>query len=163
MNPFKDGMRSVFRTIAGIFTFSGRARIVDVVYFSFASMVAGALIGFPLDLLPWDTGWVADQARVIALGLPMFALFARRLHDQGLSGWWVLLLLPFPPLSLYQSYRAVFAVQNPTWLYEPNPLGPWFPWLFGIMAGILILYLRPGTRGPNRFGPDPREPARNEF
>lgn len=155
MNLFKDGMRSVIRTIAGTFTFSGRARIVDVVYFWFASMVAGTLIGFPLDLLPWDSGWFADQAKAIALGLPMVALFARRLHDQGLSGWWVLLLLPFPPLSLYQSYRAVFAVQNPTWLNEPNPPGPWFPWLFAIVAGILILHLRPGRRGPNRYGPDP--------
>ncbi|MFN3668555.1 MAG: DUF805 domain-containing protein [Brevundimonas sp.] len=160
MNFLKDATRSLIRTVKATFTFTGRSRIVDLVYYWIASMVVGALVGLPLDLLRWDLQWFADQAARIVLTLPIFALFARRLHDQGISGWWAFLLLPFPPINLYQSYRAVFAVRNPSWLHEPNPLAPWTPWLLVIMVGILILLLRPGQRGPNRFGPDPREPAR---
>lgn len=160
MKLLKDATRSLVRTVAATFAFTGRSRIVDLVYYWFASMVVGALVGLPLDLLRWDLQWFADQTVRLVVLLPMFALVARRLHDQGISGWWAVLLLPFPPINLYQSYRAVFAVQNPAWLHEPNPLAPWTPWLLVIMIGLMILLLRPGQRGPNRFGPDPREPAR---
>jgi uncharacterized membrane protein YhaH (DUF805 family) len=154
---FKDAIQSVIATIRGTFTFNGRARIVDVIYFWLASMVVGALIALPLVLLPWDLSWFADRAANVTLCLPVFALFARRLQDQGISGWWTLVALPLPAINLYQSYRAVFAVRNPGWLDETNPLEGWSPWLFAVVLAMLVLFLRPGTRGTNRYGPDPRE------
>jgi uncharacterized membrane protein YhaH (DUF805 family) len=160
VNFVKDAAQSVIRTVAATLSFTGRSRIVDVVCYWLASTVVGVLVGLPLDLLRWDMQWFADQTARLVVLLPMFALVARRLQDQGISGWWALLLLPFPPINLYQSYRAVFAVQHPAWLHEPDPLAPWTPWLLAILIGLLILLLRRGHRGPNRFGPDPREPAR---
>lgn len=162
MDVFKDAARSVVQTMAATFTFAGRARIIDVVWYWLASMVVGALVSFAAEALPWNQAWFAGRTADIVLIFPIFALFARRLHDQGLSGWWTLLLLPFPPINLYQSYRVVFAVQNPHWLHEPNPVGSWFPWLFAVMLGIIILLLRPGQHGSNRYGPDPRDTAQPE-
>lgn len=68
--------------------------------------------------------WLADILVFLAVALliPNLAVSVRRLHDQNLSGWLVLMLL--------------------------------VPYLGQLV--ILMLMLRPGTRGPNRFGPDPR-------
>ncbi len=59
--------------------------------------------------------------------IPLFAVEARRFHDQDLPGWLVLLNL------------------------VPG-IGIW---------AVLLLMLLDGTKGPNRYGPDPkgREPA----
>ena len=130
---------------------------MDVVYYWLASMLAGVLISFLRAPLPWDWDWLARAATSIVLGLPFFALFARRMHDQGFTAWWTLLLLPLPAINLYQSYRAVFAVRNPSWLQEPRPLEDWSLWLFASALVLLVLFLRPGTRGPNHYGPDPRQ------
>ena len=112
---------------------------------------------FPESASPWDWDWLARAATSIVLGLPCFALFARRMHDQGFTAWWTLLLLPLPAINLYQSYRAVFAVRNPSWLQEPRPLEDWSLWLFASALVLLVLFLRPGTLGPNHYGPDPRQ------
>lgn len=158
-NVFRDAARSVLRTVAGTFTFDGRARVVDVGYYWLAAMFARLLIDIPAGLLPWDAEWFVDGAADILVLLPLFALFARRLHDQGNTGWWALVLLPLPAINLYQSYRAVFAVRNPAWLQEASLVDPWAPLLFAVILAVLVFLLRPGTRGHNRFGPDPREPA----
>lgn len=67
--------------------------------------------------------WLADILVLLAVALliPNLAVSVRRLHDQNLSGWLVLMLL--------------------------------VPYLGQIV--ILVLMLLPGTRGPNRFGPEP--------
>ena len=57
----------------------------------------------------------------VALFLPNLAVQVRRLHDQDLSGWLVLLFF--------------------------------IPYLGGIISIIFMCIA--GTRGPNRFGPDP--------
>ncbi|KQN37785.1 hypothetical protein ASG37_12330 [Sphingomonas sp. Leaf407] len=70
---------------------------------------------------------------LIGLGLfiPSLAVQVRRLHDRDMSGWWLLL---FYVLSLV-------------------PLVGFFVWVAQIVLMIL-----PGTPGPNRFGPDPKDP-----
>lgn len=137
-------------------SFKGRARIVDVIYLGLVLAVIGMMLRMPLDLLPWDKAWYAGAAVDVAFCIPFAALFVRRLHDQGLSAFWALLLLPFPPVNLYESYRAVFAVRNQEWLFQPDPLASWKLLLFPVALAVLALYLRPGQRGPNRHGPDPR-------
>lgn len=64
--------------------------------------------------------------------LPGIALTVRRLHDRDLSGWWYLgfLIVSFIPL-------------------------------IGFVASIafLVFMFLDGTKGPNRFGPDPKDPT----
>lgn len=71
----------------------------------------------------------------LATIIPSIAVTVRRLHDRDMSGWW---------------YLGVF-------------VGSLIP-LINILVsiGFLILMFLPGTPGPNRFGPDPKDPTNAE-
>lgn len=68
----------------------------------------------------------------LAVLIPSIAVTVRRFHDRDMSGWWYLgfIVASFVPVV-------------------------------GSLAGIalLVLMLLPGTPGPNRFGPDPKDPT----
>ncbi len=65
----------------------------------------------------------------LAMLLPSVAVVIRRLHDRDMSGWWYL--------------GVIVASMIP---------------VVGLLAGIafLVLMFLEGTKGPNRFGPDPK-------
>jgi uncharacterized membrane protein YhaH (DUF805 family) len=71
---------------------------------------------------------------IYALGvfIPMLAVVVRRLHDRDMSGWWYL--------------GFIIASMIP---------------FVGFIASIafLVIMVLPGTPGPNRFGPDPKDPS----
>jgi uncharacterized membrane protein YhaH (DUF805 family) len=71
----------------------------------------------------------------LAIIIPSIAVVVRRLHDRDMSGWWYL--------------GFILASMIP---------------IVGIIAGIAmqVLLLLPGTVGPNRFGPDPKDPTSAE-
>jgi len=64
--------------------------------------------------------------------VPNIALVVRRLHDRDMSGWW---------------YLGIFVAN--------------FIPIINMVAGIgfLVLMCLEGTRGSNRFGPDPKDPT----
>ncbi len=66
--------------------------------------------------------------------VPMMAVTVRRLHDRGVSGWWYagLLIAGFLPL--------VNLLILPGYLV------------------LLVFLLLPGQEGPNKWGPDPKDP-----
>ena len=68
---------------------------------------------------------------VLAALIPSIAVTVRRLHDRDMSGWWYLGVIV---ASLIPILNIVAAI------------------------GFLVLMLLPGTAGPNRFGPDPKDP-----
>jgi uncharacterized membrane protein YhaH (DUF805 family) len=149
----REGRALVARTIGGTFAFAGRSRRLEVAgYWLVSSLAAGcgrAVAGAwlePLDAL------LAGKAVDLLLMLPWFALLARRLHDQGRSAWWVLLMPPLAALSLYQTIWVNFHAFDPAW---PAP-GHW-P-LAMLPAAILLLAfcVAPGEIGHNRYGADPR-------
>ena len=67
--------------------------------------------------------------------IPNIMLNIRRLHDRDMSGWWLLGLVVVSLIPIV-----------------------------GLIASIayLVLMLLPGTPGPNRFGPDPKDPSSAE-
>lgn len=69
---------------------------------------------------------------MLAIIVPSIAVSIRRLHDRDMSGWWYLGLT----------------------------LAGLIP-IIGFLASIALLVLMalPGTPGPNRFGPDPKDPS----
>ncbi|MBI5261662.1 MAG: DUF805 domain-containing protein [Bradyrhizobium sp.] len=71
-------------------------------------------------------------ATLVALW-PLAAVFAKRLHDLNLSGWWLLAFFAISPLSHAINIRA------------------WIVILIVVAAMCII----PGARGNNRFGGDP--------
>ena len=87
----------------------------------------------------------------LATLIPSLSVSVRRLHDIDRSGWW--LLAPIAPLFL-----VGFALATQlTWLAA----------IAGVLAliGILILLVfavSDGTKGPNRFGDDPKNPTSAE-
>ena len=72
-------------------------------------------------------------AATIALW-PICAIYAKRLHDLNISGWW-LLALP-----------AITMIENVARLDEWNVLA---------LAAVAVFGLLPGNPGSNRFGDDP--------
>lgn len=134
--------------------FSGRSRRKE--YWSFALlifivvMVLVALMfagGFPMMALDNPAAMPASPSALFWVGagllglfwlaiiIPSIAVVVRRLHDRDLSGWWYL--------------GVIVASMIP---------------FVGILASLalLVLMLLPGTPGPNRFGPDPKDPANVE-
>ena len=70
---------------------------------------------------------LAVLALTAALAVPLAAVAVRRLHDIGLSGWWLVsAAAPVPVLDLL------------------------------IVGAQVVCFAKQGTAGPNRYGPDPR-------
>ena len=84
----------------------------------------------------------------VLVGIVGLSLTVRRLHDLGLSGWWILAIW-FVPAALEAA--AVQLINNPQ-------LGSTLSSVVALAIG-LWLWLAPGTRGANRFGPDPNSPG----
>jgi uncharacterized membrane protein YhaH (DUF805 family) len=102
---------------------------------------AGGAIYFPPGDTPDDDSWrneLLGWPEIISLALtwPVIAIYAKRLHDLGVSAWW-LLLIP-----------AV------TFIAGMNDLGRLHMLAYGVL--LLLLGFLPGSAGPNRFGEDPR-------
>ena len=144
--------------------FQGRSRRKEYWMFFLLNMIlAVVLIGpfyfsFVGDLVTAGAGGGSDEEAMAAAfesagglslaGLGLYALYAlaalipgiavavRRLHDRDMSGWWYLGMI----------------------------VASLIPFL-GFIASIafIVLMVLPGTDGPNRFGPDPKNPYSEEF
>ncbi|RPF72094.1 DUF805 domain-containing protein [Aurantiacibacter spongiae] len=105
-----------------------------------ASRDPQSLAPMGLDMNFWlmGTGGVLYALFYIAMFVPYLAVTVRRLHDREMSGWWYggLLIASFVPF-----------VNMVAWL--------------GFLALIVVCAL-PGTAGPNRHGPDPKDPHQVE-
>ncbi len=143
--------------------FRGRSRRAEFWWWTLAYiLVTVALIAVMFSGFPWDA--VGSDGQDVPLPDPEdgpFAVFGvgtwiggvlyflfwagtivtslavtvRRLHDRGISGWWYggLLIANFIPLV--------------------NILT-----VFGFIA-LLVICAFPGQKGPNRWGPDPKDPS----
>ena len=80
-----EAVRSVFSQYVG---FSGRARRSEYWWFALAMFIASIL----LTTIEMMTGiFGLSSILSLAILLPSLAVGARRLHDTGRSGWWLLL------------------------------------------------------------------------
>jgi uncharacterized membrane protein YhaH (DUF805 family) len=79
----------------------------------------------------------------------------KRLHDRNKSGWWILAFLIAPALL----GNIVDRIDDESYLATALALSLAIA-SFSLNAwGIVELMFLKGTRGPNRFGPDPLAPA----
>ncbi len=124
--------------------FQGRSRRSEywwVALFNVVVFGVGTVLAMVLGGVNFETGEMGPLAYVVfgllglyALGIlvPSVALFVRRLHDINQTGWIYLglVLLGFVPL-------------------------------IGLLASIaqIVIACIPGTVGPNKYGPDPKNPA----
>jgi uncharacterized membrane protein YhaH (DUF805 family) len=100
--------------------------------------------------------WIFELAALV----PSIAVTVRRLHDIDRSGWWI--LMPIAPyLFGIVAYVSAIArgVSASVSLGAPLVIGA-LAMLIGFVGAIVLLVwaCMRGTRGPNRFGPDPYAP-----
>ncbi len=145
--------------------FSGRARRLEYWLFQLLQLmvylgVLGIAIGsLATHSLGGSLGILAFAA-LFALGclLPNMAVAARRLHDGGRSAWWLMLYAP-AALSAGNGLHALQSLGSgdgqalAAAAAQSSVLG-----LIGNLCNLVIfvMMLLPGTRGSNRFGPDPK-------
>lgn len=95
----------------------------------------------------------------LALLIPIIAVQVRRMHDLDRSGWWIGIFYILYLLSIVVMFGSVGMAAAGTG--EAPNMGT-----FGIAMilsvaymiyaiVLLVFFVLPGTKGPNRFGPDP--------
>jgi uncharacterized membrane protein YhaH (DUF805 family) len=152
---FGEAVRSVFSKYV---QFTGRARRSEYWYYTlFAVLVAiglGIVDGIIFGFEPEDPSILSN---LFALGtfIPGLAVSVRRLHDTNRSGWWI--VLPYALLGASIFFFASIMLGSGAGGANVGILG-----LLVLLAtlGALIMLLvwlcTDGTRGENRFGPDPK-------
>lgn len=116
-------------------------------------------------IIDMAAGWYDEAVEVGVLsGLaslfyvwPNIAVSVKRFHDRNMTGWWILYFfgLAIVAIGLGVGAAALLKVtENPLLLFLFL-----IPTIALVIAETVILYFLPGTRGENRFGPDPREAA----
>ena len=136
--------------------FSGRAPRAEYWWFYLGYLILAVLLNF---LTGISEIFALFAIVYLALVIPMIAVGVRRLHDIDRTGWW--LMAPILP------YAIGFAMMFPAMVSgAADPANPFnmaglglasIFLLLGVAMAITIFIfsLLPGTKGPNRYGPDP--------
>lgn len=157
---------SIARGFRNYITFSGRATRAEYWWF----FLFGQLIGLA-SIVP-IVGWLVSIIGFLVLIIPQISISVRRLHDIGKSGWWVLVwygtLILGWVFFLIEFFKELIGLEESgkTDTEIEAILQNWWIW-FGILglASIAIMiwwilwFVKKGEKGPNKYGPDPREPA----
>lgn len=142
--------RLFLHTIKSSFDFTGRARRTEVLLYHIFTALIGVVLGFVGSVvLPQAiAGPLIALVQLIAF-VPMAALFARRLHDQSRSNFWLVIL----PVGIgFNYFRHELVEAGSTMNLSYN-----LAYIATVILLLTLLY-RPGTKGPNAYGPDPRQP-----
>ena len=107
--------------------FSGRARRKEYWMFVLFNVIAAAIVGFIGGFLSGATDVAAfaflGTLYNLAVLLPSVAVFFRRLHDIGKSGWWWLIgLVPFVGWIVLLVFCCLDSQPGEN-QYGPNPKG----------------------------------------
>lgn len=91
--------------------------------------------------------------------LPGIGVAIRRLHDTNRRGWWLMLALGPQIVSVLLGLVAGQKFDEP--MQSGSPLFMGITIVLGMLflvggLVLLVLFCLDGTRGPNRFGPDPK-------
>ena len=167
--PFRDPGRGLVSAVLqclvhGYTRFAGRATRSEYWWFTLAStaLVSSFSVPWYNVLSAYSSIYDISTLRIVlfsffallpqlALFLPNLAVLVRRLHDRDKSGLWLVGLLCvqvvavfFGFLCMHKAYGSLGSVL----FFLLCALGP----------SCLLLWqmIRPGSRGPNRYGPNPR-------
>lgn len=146
MNPV-SAVQSCLRQYV---VFSGRAPRSE--YWWWFSFVGVVNIFFVL-FFPEDVAAMAGFVALVVTFLPSLAVTVRRLHDGGWTGWWA---APVAMLNAFWIYALWIGAYDFGVAMEGSNLFLLF--FFVSAAGWLLVFIRmftSGSRGTNRFGPDP--------
>jgi uncharacterized membrane protein YhaH (DUF805 family) len=154
-----------------LFSGKGRVRRRDIWLFTIAYIAISIVIelvekGTGVVKEPGESGWLSALFGIAAIW-PSIAVSAKRFHDRGMSGWWVLwfLLLTAIPCAVFvathaeqlAALAAVAGIDDFSGL-KISPTGYFTLALVGAiqLVQFVILFVLPGQKGENRYGPDPK-------
>ncbi len=112
----------------------------------------------PPELMPDMASIMLPLAIVNGLfALLLAAAIVRRLHDRDTSGYWALLPVPFMVMGQVLAPAAMQSFspgpgQDPT-AFLLSGLNSALYWIAVVV--LVVMLVQAGTRGPNRFGPEP--------
>ncbi|MBX2905387.1 MAG: DUF805 domain-containing protein [Taibaiella sp.] len=159
-------------------TFSGRSRrkefwmfVLFYIIFYIVAIILDHLLG--LNWSPTGGGLIASLFS-LAMLVPTVAVHVRRFHDIGKSGWYyVLFFLGYVVSTIIFAIKiaalAIAAGFSPTEM-DPavvmqfaTPFLVWF--LVMLILSITLIYLmaKDSKPGPNKWGPNPKEPEITDF
>lgn len=144
------------------FQLSGRARRREYWSFFLFSVIVSAVLGFIDELLGLklpgtegfgDNGVLGGLFSLVTL-VPSITVAVRRLHDTDRSGWWLWLPVGVIVVAIIGLVGVAAGDDGGTGL----GIGVWVMIALGLGSfGVLLVFLcLDGTRGPNRFGDDPK-------
>jgi uncharacterized membrane protein YhaH (DUF805 family) len=93
----------------------------------------------------------------LAMFIPSLAVSVRRLHDTNRSGWWILAPLSGYVIMLIGTVMAAGSPDNPGIGGILAMIG--MIAVIGLGLTLLVFMFLEGTRGPNKYGPDPKGEA----
>ena len=144
MENRNSAFKPLQRVLQGVFDFSGRSTRTDGVLYYILVVLLLTVLSFALNSPLMDAfGYRAMSQVTGALALiilfPLIAWFVRRLHDQGKSGWFILIV----PISWSLDY------------FDPGFWAVSVAKVALVVIFLALIFWEPSC-GPNRFGPDPR-------
>jgi uncharacterized membrane protein YhaH (DUF805 family) len=90
---------------------------------------------------------------------PALAVSEKRLHDRGKSGWWLLLFFFAPIVLSWLKLRLTIHLGLAGYADPPpEAIAISFATLAILIWGLIELGVLRGTRGENKYGPDPLAP-----
>jgi len=115
-----------------------------------AATIDTAILGYP----ETQIGTPAILLLEVILLIPLASLTARRLHDVGLTGW-----AQLPAFILYVEYIPGYEGFVLDGFEKGGPERALTIVMCVYFIWILYYFVRDGEAGPNRFGPNPKEPS----
>jgi uncharacterized membrane protein YhaH (DUF805 family) len=161
---FTQAVRSVLSKYA---TFSGRARRAEYWWFYLFTIVvsfASSAVDAALNAAVNNEIGIVGAITSLGLLLPTLAVTARRLHDTGRTGWWM--LLPVVPVlaTIVVASAAVFATGFST-TGNGTPAAAMIVLAvacvlitFATSITLLVFLCLDSQPGPNKYGPSPKQP-----
>ena len=144
------------------FLFSAQGRISrKAIWLFFFASIGASIVAAILDVVilnvpleSADSGPISALLSILLIW-PTIVVNVKRFHDRGMSGWWVLWFILIILAAMIPG-GALLAMQGENVLgFVLIALGAAIP----IIWQFIILYVQPGEKGPNQFGPNPLDPV----
>jgi uncharacterized membrane protein YhaH (DUF805 family) len=169
-----DVMKYMLMPLRRYADFSGRSRRMEFWMWKLFTFLIGIVVWILIMSMIGGAAFANDPQALAAAGggamivimlyglfalatlIPDLAVTVRRLHDTDRSGWWILApLLPYIVALVSALGGAASGDQNGL---AAGGLIAGIAMLAALVLGIVLLVFMflEGTRGPNRFGPDPK-------
>ncbi len=142
-DPKAENVGHFKRITRDLLVFSGRSQPTEVLMFFLLLSSAGILLTF-LDQSP-------RSYFLIFLCLFVTPQFARRLHDINRTGWFAVIVPILLALKAWGQWQYDAGI-----LPTPSVGFPYSAVSIVLVITFWAVVFWPGTKGENRFGPDPR-------